>query len=141
MGDFMKNISLIAIMLVVAGCVHESAIPLGNDMAQIDVSAAAVYGRAGAKRIALQNAADFTLKMGYDKFVVANNGAWNEGGAVATSYGNSNLNASGGNVSGSSNSGGIFHTTRNPEATMIIKMFHYGDPGADKAVDARALKK
>lgn len=128
-----KSIILVALLLV--GCVHTSSIPLGNDMAQIDISAHAIYGRAGAEQMALIKAAQTTIDLGYDKFIVINNGGWNEQTIEAGNYGN---------VSGSSqdfhgSQGGFLTSIRHPEAKMVIKMFHSKDNGAKKAIDAQQI--
>ena len=134
----MKKIIITATAaLVLSACVHESAIPLGNDMAEIDVSAAPVYGRAGAQRIALENAAKTTVAMGYDKFVITNSDGWTESTFNSGSYGQANVNAVGGQASG----GGFANTMRHPESKLIIRMYHDGDKGSAKAVDARAVLK
>ncbi len=120
---------------IISGCVHESAIPLGNDMMEIDVSAAPVYGRAGAQRIAFENAAKATLKMGYDKFIIINNAGWNESTFNAGSYGQASMNGFSGQASG----GSYAETMRHPESKLVIRMFHKGDKGSAKAVDARSI--
>jgi hypothetical protein len=131
-----KNI-IISVFLTVflAGCATQSAMPLGNDMMQIDVSAAPVYGRAGAQQMAFKQAAQATLDAGYDKFVVVGNNGWTEGVAAGGGYGSASWNQYGG--SGSFGSG--FSTFRKPEVKMVIKMFKYKQAGSAKAVDARAV--
>ncbi len=63
----MKRILIAAIIAAsLNGCYHESTIPLGNDMMEIDVSAAPVYGRAGAMDMALKRAATATINAGYE---------------------------------------------------------------------------
>jgi hypothetical protein len=130
-----KFVYTLAAPLLLFGCVHESAMPLGNHMAQIDVSAAPIYGRAGAQRIAMENAARTTLKMGYDKFVVVNTTGWNESTIQGGSYGSFNGNAN--NISGSG--GGGFSSVRHPESKLVIRMFHNGEKGARSAVDAQSI--
>lgn len=129
----MKNITLITALTLLTACVHESAMPLGNNMVQIDVSAAPVYGRAGAQRIAMENAAKATLKMGYDKFIIVNNSGWNESTVTAGSSSSAGGSAYG--FSGSSNS--FASTNRHPEAKILVHMFHNGDKGSKDAVDAK----
>lgn len=121
-------------LLLLAGCATQTATPIGNDMMQIDVSAPPIYGRAGAQRIAFEKAAEATLAAGYDRFIVLGNQAWNEGSASGYSYGG--LYANQNSFYGSSGSG--WQTMRNPESSMVIKMFKNSDKGASKAVDARS---
>ena len=71
--------------------------------------------------------------MGYDKFIVTNSDGWNESTTAGFSQGTANVNAGGGFAQGSSG----FGTIRHPEAKLVIKMFHNGDKGSEKAVDAR----
>jgi hypothetical protein len=131
--------SIFVIAAALTACAHEAAIPLGNDMMEIDTSVAPVYGRAGAERIAINKAAEATLAMGYDKFIVVNNGGWNEttvGGGSQSTF-NANATQMGGSAFGQQSSG--WGTTRHPEAKMIIRMFHNGDKDSEKAVDARLV--
>jgi hypothetical protein len=132
-----KFLLLAATLLVLAGCVHEAAIPLGNDMMEIDVSAAPIYGRAGAMDMALKRAANATLKAGYDKFIVMNNNGWNENSIAGGSYGTANANT----MQAQAQNGSAFGTLRNPEVKMVIRMYHDGDKGSAKAVDAREVVK
>ena len=130
-----RQILFVFTLFIVSGCVHESAIPLGNDMAEINVSAAPVYGRAGAQRIALTNAAKATLAMGYDKFIIVNSDGWNESTFHSGTYGRASVNVAGGQASG----GGYAGSMRNPESKLIIHMFHNDDKGSTKAVDAKNI--
>jgi hypothetical protein len=123
----MKNFIAIVFALVLSACAQQSAMPLGNDMLQIDISAAPVYGRAGAQELAFKKAAQATVDNGYDKFIVVGNDGWTEG----VSSGGFGFNRWGG--------GGNFNTFRKPEVKMVIKMFKYGQAGAAKAIDARKV--
>src|SRR5277367_3333503 len=88
----MKTVACIFVsVLYLTSCAHQSAMPLGNDLMQIDVSAAPVYGRAGAQRMAFEEAAKATLDAGYDKFVVVNNAGWNE--ATVSGFSSGSFNA------------------------------------------------
>ena len=139
----MKYLNIIAVSFLLAGCAIQSAMPMGNDMMQIDVSAAPVYGRAGAQEMAFKKAARATLDAGYDKFIVVDNAGWTENSSSAFSQHSSsgsfggNANGFGGSASGSGSS--FFNTFRNPEIKMVIKMFHYKEPGSAKAIDAHKI--
>ena len=128
-----KIIITVVLSSLISACYHQSVIPLGNDMMEIDVSAAPVYGRAGAMSMALTRAANATIAAGFDKFIVLDNKGWNELQAVGGSYGS--YNGSYGN------SGSSFSVMGKPEVKMVIRMFHEGDTGSEKAVDARAVLK
>jgi len=124
-----------ATLLALGGCYQQAAIPLGNDMMEIDVSAAPVYGRAGAMDMALTRAANATLKAGYEKFIVLNDNGWTESTLYAGSYGQATVNPS----TGQASQGSFAGTARHPEVKMVIRMFHDGDKGAAKAVDAQSV--
>lgn len=132
-----RLITIILITTSLAACVRQTAIPLGNDLAEIDVSTSAVYRRAGAQEFALKKAAQTTLDYGYDRFMVVRSDGWNEVTVGGASYGNLNGNATG----FSGQSGSFADSTRSPEVKMVIRMLHNGDKGAERAVDARAVLK
>lgn len=110
-----------------------AAIPLGNDMMQIDVSGDIVHARADTQRMAFQKAAKATIEDGYDFFIVVENKGWTEPQSMDSPYGTLDGNASG--FDGWGFGGGS--TYRMPVSTMVIKMFRKGDKGAEKALDAR----
>lgn len=126
---------LLASALFLAGCATQNAMHLRNNMMQIDVSAAPVYGRAGAQRMAMQKAAQATLDAGFDKFIVVSTHSWNESGITGGSSGSFSANPS--LASGTHQSG--FSSYKRPESTLIIKMYRKGDPEFDKAVDAASV--
>ena len=130
---------VIATAALLAGCTHETAIPLGNDRMEIDTSVAGVYGRAGAMRIAMHKAAVSTVQMGYDKFIVENTNGWNETTEGGASFANVNGSANGQSASVAGQGGSSWGTQRHPEAKIIIHMFHDGEKGSAKAVDAHKL--
>jgi hypothetical protein len=139
-----ERVTIARLLLVIAlmgmtGCAAATAMPLGNDMMEVDVSAAPVYGLAGAQRMAIQKAAEATLQYGYDKFIVVNNGGRNELTVSGGSYGSYNASANQmvGNASGQEASG--WGVTRHPEAKLLIHMYHNGEEGAEKAVDAKTV--
>lgn len=132
----MKKLILLLPVLL-AACYRQSAIPLGNDMMEIDISAAPVYGRSGAMDMAINKAASATIEAGYDKFIIINNNGWSEMIASGTSYGSFSGNQ--GSASGAYGSG--FSVMQKPEVKMIIHMYHNSDKGAEKAVDAHSIIK
>ena len=127
--------TVLMVLLLLAACATQSAMPLGNGLMQIDVSAAPVYGRAGAQEMALKKAAQATIDAGYDKFIVVKNQGWNENSISGGSYGSANVNAYGGMAS----EGSYFGSERHPEVNMTIRMFHYKDKGSNGAIDARKI--
>ena len=138
----MKAFSLFLIFvtsIALSGCATQSAMPLGNDMMQIDVSAAPIYGRAGAMQMAYKTAAKATVQAGHDKFIVVDNKGWNEDTASGSSFGSfgAKVNSTGGSANGGG--GSFWGEDRHPETSMIIHMFHNGDKGSEKAIDARQI--
>lgn len=127
----MKRLLLVSVVLLSA-CASQNAMPLGNDMMQIDVSAAPVYGRTGAQRMAFQKAAQATIEAGYERFVVVGNEGWNESTIGGGSYASVSANP----YAASGYGGSSWGSMRHPESTMVIKMFKKGDKGFDKAIDA-----
>jgi hypothetical protein len=136
----MKRILIVVLMIVsLSACVsiREAAVPLGNDLMEIDVSAAPKYGRAGAMEAALKKAAQATINAGYDKFIVLRDDGWTESTQFAGSYGQATVNPSTGQASQSFFAG----TARHPEVKLVIRMYHDGDEGSEKAVNARSVLK
>lgn len=132
-----KYLLLFTTLISFSACATQTAMPLGNNLMQIDVSAAPVYGRAGAQRLALEKAAEATLEAGYDKFIVVSNNGWNE----STASGNSTASFQANQYNASGFSQNNWGTFRNPESTMVIRMYHNKDKGAAQAIDAHKYAK
>ena len=119
------------------GCAAQSAIPLGNNMMQIDVSGDIVHRRADIQRMAFERAAKATIEAGFDKFIVVENKAWTEKQSSGVSYGTFDGDFDGTTFDSDGWEYGIEGTDRMAETTMVIKMFHSGDLGSKGAIDAR----
>lgn len=131
----MRKLFVAFFVVTLASCAQISTVPLGNDMMEVNVSGPAVMRRANTQKIALVNAAQGTIDMGYDKFIIVNSNGWNE--TTAHTYGYGEFSANQAYASGAE---GIYSgTNRLPESKLLIKMFHYGDKGASKAIDARRV--
>lgn len=127
------KIMLLTFILVLASCAQKSAIPLGNDMMQIDVSGDIVHTRAQTQKMAFEKAAQATVEAGFDRFIIVDNKGWNEQGSIGSSYGRVDGNIfdiDGRHFGGES-------TYRLPESTMVIRMIRRGDKGYAKAIEAR----
>src|SRR5207302_2042768 len=97
--------------------------------------------RAGAQEFAIQKAAQATLDAGYDKFMVVQSDAWNEQTLGGGSFGTVNGSATPSSASITGQQGSFVGTQRSPEVKMVVRMFHNGDKGSEKAVDARGVLK
>ena len=126
---------LVTALILTCGCASQSAMPLGNDMMQIDVSTPAIFTRARAQQMAFEKAAKATLAAGYDKFIILGNQSWTD--SVASGGSQNSFNASNYRASGGGNSS--WNIYRRPEVNMVIKMFHYGEEGSEKAIDALSI--
>ena len=128
------TLSVVAIALVLAGCVHSSVIPLSQDTVQITAAAAPVCGITGAQNYASRLAAVETLRHGYDRYVIVGGQYQNDvhvmgytpvvaqtnGSATVYSFGNT------ANVNGSSTttySGGTPIVGGSHDQALVVKMF------------------
>ena len=146
----MTNGFVVVILASLTGCARTSVMPLAADTVQITTRAAPVCGQEGAQNIAFHRAAIETIKGGFDRFVIAGGQSdthvdllgFTPTTANTTSYASGNLLGNTLNMQGNSTttvSGGvpIFH--RNNQQGLVVKMFHEGEPGAENALDARAI--
>jgi hypothetical protein len=146
----MKQTVFAGFLLVLAGSASSSVLDVASDTIQISTSAAPVCGQSGAQAVASKSAAIETLKRGYDGYIIVdgdyqNNvrvvgrtpvtantqttGTINDYGNQATNSGQSTTNYSGGYpiVGG-----------RHQQA-ITIRMFREGDPGSERAVNAKQV--
>lgn len=142
----MRKLSLLLVLLLM-GCVETSAIPMGNNIAEINTSAAPGYTRAQAHDYSLLKAAQTTLEYGYQRFMVLDNKGWNESNASGGSYNRGESGAVFGanqdialGGAYSQNYGGSYYSTyKNSETSMRIKMLRKGDKGFKDSVDAQTI--
>lgn len=111
-----------------AGCASSSMMRLNADTAEINVNAAPVCGSAGAQRVAYEDAAIETLRAGYDGFIIGGTDEANPFGGVLFNQ-----------TYGASNSFGSATMLFRHDQKLLIKMFHRGDPGYSRTVDARSV--
>ena len=148
MSKLSANIQL-SLLLVLGGCASASVMDLDSNTVQVSSGAAPVCGAIGAQNFAIKTAAYQTLRRGFDKYVIigAQATAHDKLAGFTPTYANSNLN---GTYSGYGNSG-TFNGYSNTTVTggqpivmtehgqkLVVRMFHANDPGAEKAIDAKA---
>lgn len=139
---FAAPVSIAALAL--SGCAHTSVMPVASNVFEITASAAPVCGAAGAQAVASRDAAIATLQNGYDSYVILDGQAQESLSGytpvIANSYGTATAYGSPGMATayGSSTttySGGTPIIRHNQ--SLLVRMFHANDPGADSAVPAR----
>jgi hypothetical protein len=126
---------------VLSGCANSGVMPLSEDTVQITTSAAPICGAAGAQQVAVRRAAIETLQRGYDRFIIMGAGYQNQVGVVGyTPVQAQTTGVATGNVFSAQTtySGGYPIVAGHHVEGLVVKMFHEGDPGAAKAVSARA---
>ena len=123
-----------AACLALAGCARTDAVPLSYDEVQILVEAAPACGATGAQRVAVETAAVETVKRGFDRFVVtAINGKSLAAGVWMSPSATTAINKR-----TTVSSGGWASISQRHQNTVQIRMTKHGDPGAERATDARA---
>lgn len=151
-GDWkMERYLVLAIVVyALAGCASSSVMDVASDTIVINTAAAPACGQRGAQDVAVKRAAYETLQRGYDKYVIlgadseSNIGVVGYTPLVANTYSSGSINTYGnrGIYSGSSNTyvtGGQPIIAGTHDQKLAIKMFRTGDPGAERAVDARQV--
>lgn len=143
----MDKIFLLTLVFLLGACVETSAIPMGNNVAEINTSAAPGYTRAQTHDYSLLKAAQTTLEYGYQRFLVLDNKGWNERNSSGGSYNRgesgaifgANQNIALGGTYEESYGGSYYSTYKNSETSMRIKMLRKGDNDFNNAVDAQMI--
>lgn len=149
----MHQVSRVFVATLLSGltaCASSSVMDVASDTIVINTAAAPACGQRGAQDVAVKRAAYETLRRGYDKYVILGAQAQNNVGVVgytprvANTYSTGTLNTYGntGTYSGSSNtyySGGQPIIAGSHDQQLAVRMFRTGDPGAERAVDARQV--
>lgn len=145
-----RYLVLAALAHVLAACASSSVMDVASDTIVINTAAAPACGQRGAQDVAVKRAAYETLQRGYDKYVIlgadpqSNIGVVGYSPLVANTYSSGSINTYGnrGTYSGSSNtyvSGGQPIIAGTHDQKLAVRMFRTGDPGAERAVDARQV--
>jgi hypothetical protein len=102
-------VATLMVSLSLTGCVGSSVMQFSADTVQITTSGNKNCSEAGVQKVAMTDAAITTINKGFDSFIVT-------GGQ------NQDTSGVGGPV----------------DQSIIVRMFHDGDPNADGAIAARA---
>lgn len=130
----MRNLLPIVALALTAGCVETTTSQLSQNTIRIDASAAPACGRAGAIKLVNKMAAVETLRLGFDKYLIADSASQDNVRVVGYNtqtygtYGYGGFNAS---TYASPVVGG------SRDAAVIVVMFRGGDPQGRQALDAR----
>lgn len=124
------KLKLLPVLLaaVLTGCASSDVTPLSRNAVQIDVSAAPVCGKSGARRLAYKKAAVETINRGYDKFIIADASSYSQSRVIGTTP----LYVSGNYIYGGQPIRGGSHN-----AGLIVQMYRNGQAGSGNALDAR----
>lgn len=130
----MKNLILTtALALALTACASERVINTQTDKIQVEVSASAPDRRADAVFNGAVLAAQATLDRGFDLFIIKSI----QSDATSSSFG-AGANTLAVQATGVTSLGGILVATlHSGEASLEVQMFHYGEKGSEKALDAR----
>lgn len=138
----MKNLSIVAVCVVVGACVATQEMPLAPNVVRLDTRAQGALFVGSASNVTLKKAAEATLARGYSHFRLADaqmgqgvqylgqssygtgTATWTPAGGVATGYGYSTP---------------VFAPTANVGVTVV--MFRANEEGAQGAFDAAAIVK
>jgi hypothetical protein len=141
----MKQTVFAGFLLVLAGCASSSVLDVASDTIQISTSVAPVCGQAGAQAVASKRAAIETLS-----YMVLGADAQDNVRVVGTTpitantYSNGTINGYGNTATYSGQShttfgGGYPIVAGHHEQSLMIRMFRAGDPGSERAVDAKRI--
>lgn len=134
MSRTLKVLLVLGTCTALAACAQSSVMQLDANTAAVTVSAAPVCGMAGAQRVAYQDAAIETLRLGYDRFIIAGARSQDNLSGVlftpmtASSFGSTETISGGDPLF-------LFHHRQQ----IVVKMFHSTDPMASRAVSARGV--
>jgi hypothetical protein len=132
----MRNAIQIALLLTLAGCVETTTSRLSQNSIRIDASAAPACGKAGALKLVNKMAAVETIRLGYDRYVIADSSSqdnvrvvgYNTQTSGTYGYGGFNANTYSTPIVGGSR-----------DAAVIVYMFKSNDPQGRQGIDARQV--
>lgn len=134
MSKTLKGLLTLGACIALAACAQSSVMQLDANTAAVTVSAAPVCGVTGAQRVAYEDAAIETLRLGYDRFIIEGvRGQDRLSGVLftpvtASSFGSTETVTGGDPLF-------LFHHRQQ----IVVKMFHSSDPMASRAVSARGV--
>lgn len=131
----MKKLILLTTILSLGACASNHAVDMTTDTLSVEVSASAPDNRADAVLDGAKSIPQQVLDRGYDSYTILDIHSDTVSGTYGGGYNTldfdivtRSLNAVGGMAIATLHSG---------EASLKVKMFHYGEKGAEKALDAR----
>lgn len=141
----MRNYLLVSVSLLLAGCAGAQATRTSANTMIINARAAPACGAAGAARVASKSAAIETIRAGYERYIIVDAASQNN---VRVTQLPGTVNTTGTITYG--NGFGTVNTTSRytPGPTIIsgghkqslaVVMFRSGDPGYERALDARQM--
>ncbi|MCF3947788.1 hypothetical protein [Acidiphilium iwatense] len=136
--------------LSLAACARTTVLPIAADEVELTAYVAPVCGAWGAQKMALHDAAVETLRAHYSRFIVMDAGAADDvrvlmrTPTIAQTYGSATVTGTPGyaTASGSSTTlytGGLPIVAGTHDETLVLRLFHRTDPGAENAVSARSV--
>jgi hypothetical protein len=139
-----KTLPIVALGLLIAGCVSTQEMPLAPNIVRLDTHASGALFTGQTASQTMRRAAELTLQNGYTHFRLEQaqmsqgsqfGGVYSSGAgnAFVTGYGNAAFVS--GNSSGFSTP--IYRPTADVDVTVV--MFHAGEAGAKGAFDAKAV--
>ena len=146
----MKILRIFLIPIALSACQQTTAIPLAQNIVQINVSAAPICGGGNAQKAAFNHAAVQTLRSGFDKFIIGgsqyqNNVRVSQGQPTSyttTGTGTITPTFGGYNVAGQSTTvanGATPIISGTHDHSVIVKMFKADDPQSQNALDAKTV--
>lgn len=125
-----KNLPIILSILALSACASSETTRLANNMVRIDVSAAPACGSSGALRLVEKMAAVETIRLGFDKYIIAGTDSQNNVRVVGANY---QPNYATGGIQATPIIGG------SRDAAVTVVMFKSSDPNGVNAIDARQV--
>ncbi|MBO9448064.1 hypothetical protein [Ruegeria sp. R14_0] len=135
---YFKLVVTVSVAAFVGACASSTTTQLARNIVRIDVSAAPACGAAGARNLVSKLAAVETIRLGYDKYLIAEMGAENNVRVVGANYNTTGtLNTFGNTSTFSGNTTATPIVSGTPDAAIVAVMFEQRDPEAANAIDAK----
>ncbi|WP_157054254.1 hypothetical protein [Ruegeria sp. 6PALISEP08] len=133
-----RLIVVLSAIALLGACSSSTTTRLAQNIVRIDVSTAPACGSSGARKLVSRMAAVETIRLGYDKYLIAAMDAENNVRVVGANYnttGTLNTYGNTGRNTGYTTATPIYGGTQ--DAAIVAIMFKQQDPEAKNAIDAR----